>query len=340
MRIALDAMGSDHAPGVEVAGAIRAARQEGSDLEIVLVGEEEKIRRELAEYRRLPPTISIVNASQTITMEDKPVEAIRRKKDSSIVRILGLIKSGEVAGGVSAGNTGAIVAGAKLILGVLPEVDRPAIAALIPAARGSSVLIDTGANIDCKPRQLLQFALLGDEFARLILKKDSPAVGLLSTGAESGKGNEVTRQAYRLLKKSRLNFIGNVEGRDIYLGRADVLVCDGFVGNIVLKTGEGLAAAIGEILVGEIKRHFLRVIGGILMKPAFVRLKKRGDYSESGGAPLLGINGVCIICHGSSSPKAISNALFLAARSATRVKTTRLGVFSRLRQRVASVRSV
>ncbi len=315
MKIALDAMGSDHAPGVEVAGAIRAARQEEGGLEIVLVGREETLRAELKKHRRLPASISIVNASQTVAMEDKPVEALRRKKDSSIVRLLELIKNGEVMGGVSAGNTGAVVAGARLILGVLPGVDRPAIAALIPAARGNSILIDAGANIDCKPRQLLQFALLGSEFARFILKKDYPAVGLLSTGAESGKGNELTRQAHGLLEKSRLNFIGNVEGRDVYLGQADVVVCDGFVGNIVLKTGEGLAAAIGEILIGEIKRHLLRVIGGILMKPAFVRLKKRGDYSESGGAPLLGINGTCLICHGSSSPKAISNALILAARS-------------------------
>lgn len=312
MRIALDAMGSDHAPGVEVAGAVRAARQEGSSLEIVLVGEEKMLRRELKKYRRVPASISIVNASQAVTMEDQPVKALLRKKDSSIFRVLELIKRGEVAGGVSAGNTGAVVAGAKLILGVLPGVDRPAIAAIIPAARGRSILIDAGANSDCKPRQLLQFALLGSEFARFILKQEHPAVGLLSTGAESGKGNELTRQTYRLLESSRLNFIGNVEGRDVYLGRADVVVCDGFVGNIVLKTGEGLAAAIGEILIGEIKRHFLRVIGGILMKPAFVRLKKRGDYSESGGAPLLGVNGTCLICHGSSSPKAISNALRLA----------------------------
>ncbi|MCX6348821.1 MAG: phosphate acyltransferase PlsX [Candidatus Aureabacteria bacterium] len=303
MRIALDAMGSDGAPAVEVEGAILAARAEGTDREIVLVGDRTLIEREMEKHRRVPPTLSIVHTSQVITMEDHPVDALRKKKDTSLARTLDLVKRGEAAAAVSAGNTGAVLVGARITLGVLPGLDRPAIASVIPvipSLRGVSVLIDSGANSDCKPLHLLQFAIMGSEYYRFITGKPRPAIGLLSIGAESTKGNELTRETYKILEKSGLNFIGNVEGRDVFLGKADVIVSDGFVGNIVLKVGEGLVSALHNVLLREIKRHVLRMIGGVLMKPAFMRMRKRGDYTEYGGAPLLGVKGTCIICHGSS----------------------------------------
>ena len=320
MRIALDAMGSDGAPAVEVEGAILAARADGTNREIVLVGDRALIERELEKHRRVPPNISIVHASQVITMEDHPVEALRKKKDTSLARTLDLVKRGEAAAAVSAGNTGAVLVGARITLGVLPGLDRPAIASVIPvipSLRGVSVLIDSGANSDCKPLHLLQFAIMGSEYYRFITAKPRPVIGLLSIGAESTKGNELTRETYKILEKSGLNFIGNVEGRDVFLGKADVIVSDGFVGNIVLKVGEGLVSALHNVLIREIKRHVLRMIGGVLMKPAFMRMRKRGDYTEYGGAPLLGVKGTCIICHGSSPPKAIGNAILVAERFET-----------------------
>ncbi len=312
MRIALDAMGSDNSPEVEVEGAVQAAYEGKGEREVVLVGDREILEKELSKLRRVPEKLTIHHAPEVIKMEERPVEAVRRKKDSSIFKAMELLKSGRVDAVVSAGNTGAVVAGAILSVGTLPGIDRPAIAAIIPSANDISILIDAGANSDCKPHNLLQFAMMGTEYARFLMEKSNPQVRLLSIGAESSKGNELTREAHKLLRESRLNFMGNVEGRSVFLGNADVIVSDGFVGNIVLKTGEGLAAGIGKILIKEIKRHPLRTIGGMLMKPAFIRLRKRGDYSEYGGAPLLGINGICIICHGSSSPKAILNAILVS----------------------------
>lgn len=314
MKIALDTMGTNNAPAVEVEGAVRAARHLKPGSEIILVGPRRTLEKELEKQWRVPPNISIVQASEVITMEDKPVEALRRKRDSSIVKMLEMLRDGSTDAAVSAGNTGAMVAGAKLILHSLEGIDRPAIATTIPSARGVSILIDSGASIDCKPHQLLEFAIMGSEYARFIMKISRPSIGLLSIGTESTKGNELTRETHKLLEKSGLNFIGNVEGRDVFMGNADVIVSDGFVGNIVLKVAEGLASAIQNILLAEIKRHFLRTIGGVLMKPAFMRMRKRGDYSEYGGAPLLGVNGICLICHGSSSAKAIANAIRGAER--------------------------
>lgn len=317
MRIALDAMGSDGAPAVEVEGAILAARADGPGREIALVGDRETLERELAKHRRVPPGISVVHAPRVITMEDKPVEALRRKRDTSLGKMLEMVQRGEAQAAVSAGNTGAVLVGARIALGILTGLDRPAIATVvpvIPSLRGVSVLIDSGANSDCKPLHLLQFAVMGSEYYRFLAHKERPSVGLLSVGAESTKGNELTREAYKLLEKSGLNFTGNLEGRDVFMGKADVIVTDGFVGNIVLKVGEGLVSALHKVLIREIKRHFLRMIGGVLMKPAFIRMAKRGDYSEYGGAPLLGVKHTCIICHGSSPPKAIGNALLVAER--------------------------
>lgn len=312
MRIALDAMGSDRAPAVEVAGAIDAAGFFGFQGEIVLVGDRAQLEKELSRHRRVPSNISIHHASEAVSMEDKPVESFRHKKDSSLIRMMELLKTGKVEAVISAGNTGAVVACAKLMIGTLSGIDRPAIATVIPASRGVSILLDAGANSDCKPHHLFQFAVMGREYSRFIAKKPDPLVSLLSIGTESTKGNELTRETYKLLEKSPLNFIGNIEGRDVFMGRADVIVADGFVGNVVIKVAEGLVAAIHRMLVGEIKRHLLRTIGGFLMKPAFIRIWRRGDYSEYGGAPLLGIDGICIICHGSSPPKAIKNAIRVA----------------------------
>ncbi len=309
MRIALDAMGSDRSPAVEVAGAIDAAGFFGSRREIILVGERELLEKEISLHRRVPSNISIHHASQAVSMEDKPVESFRHKKDSSLIRMMELLKTGKADAVISAGNTGAVVACAKLMIGTLPGIDRPAIATVIPAPRGISILLDAGATSDCKPRHLFQFAVMGREYCRFITKKPDPMISLLSIGTESTKGNELTRETYKLLESSPLNFTGNIEGRDVFMGRADVIVSDGFVGNVVLKSAEGLLASIHRMLVGEIKRHLLRTIGGFLMKPAFIRIWRRGDYSEYGGAPLLGINGICIICHGSSTPKAIKNAI-------------------------------
>jgi glycerol-3-phosphate acyltransferase PlsX len=320
MKIALDAMGSDGCPAVEVEGAILAARAEGALREIVLVGDREVLERELSKYRRVPPGISIAHAPHAITMEDKPVEALRKKKNTSLGMMLEMVQRGEAQAAVSAGNTGAVLVGARIALGLLPGLDRPAIATVIPvipSLRGISVLIDSGANSDCKPLHLLQFAVMGSEYYRFLIGEERPSVGLLSVGAESTKGNELTRETYKLLEKSGLHFTGNLEGRDVFIGKANVIVADGFVGNIVLKVGEGLISALHTVLLWEIKRHFLRMIGGVLMKPAFMRMAKRGDPSEYGGAPLLGVKRTCIICHGSSPPKAIGNAILVAERFET-----------------------
>ncbi len=311
MRIALDSMGGDKAPAVNVEGAILAARE--MDLELVLVGDETAIRKELARHEIGELKISLKEASQVVGMDESPIFAMRRKKDSSIVRAVELLREGKVEALVSAGNTGATVAAAKIYLDTIPGVDRAAIATLMPTPDGSSVLLDAGANVDSRPRNLYQFAVMGSIYAECILGKARPRVGLLSIGHEESKGNELTKEAHRLLKDSSLNFAGNVEGRDVFNGRVEVVVCDGFIGNVVLKTCEGMAETLEGSLRQELKRGLRARLGAFLNQRAYRNFQKQGDYAERGGAPLLGIEGVCVVSHGGSSPKAIKNALKIAA---------------------------
>jgi glycerol-3-phosphate acyltransferase PlsX len=312
--IAVDAMGGDHAPKPEVAGAIQAAKT--LDVRVILVGKEDVVRRELAqhpEHRELP--IEVVHASEVVTMDDSAAKAVRTKRDSSMRIASRLVRDGAAQGFVSGGNTGAVMATAKMVQGVVPGVDRPALAGLFPTAvQGRPVVvIDVGANVDCSPRMLAQFAVMGEIYSRIILHNDNPRVGLLSIGEEEHKGNEMTKAATPLIKQLRINFIGNVEGRDLYTGKTDVVVCDGFIGNVALKVSEGLVEIIKHMLQESLEKTITRKIGYVLSKAAFTDFKKRVDYSEYGGAPLLGVKGVCIICHGHSNANAIKNAIRVAA---------------------------
>ncbi|MBI1792311.1 MAG: phosphate acyltransferase PlsX [Acidobacteria bacterium] len=312
--IAVDAMGGDHAPKPEVAGSIQAAKLLG--VKVLLVGREEVVRRELALYpeaRELP--LEVVHASEVVTMEDSAAKAVRSKRDSSMRVASRLVRDGIAHGFVSGGNTGAVMATAKMVQGVVPGVDRPALAGLFPTAvQGKPVVvIDVGANVDCSPRMLAQFAVMGEIYSRIILHTKSPRVGLLSIGEEEHKGNEMTKGATPLLKTLPINFIGNVEGRDLYTGKTDVVVCDGFIGNVALKVSEGLVEIIKHMLQESLEKTITRKIGYVLSKAAFTDFKKRVDYAESGGAPLLGVRGVCIICHGRSNVNAIKNAIRVAA---------------------------
>lgn len=311
--IALDAMGSDRAPKPEVEGAIQAARQYGA--RVALVGPESVVKTELDRHRgagRLP--IEIVHASEYITMDDK-IEAIRAKRDSSMRVGLRMVREGGAAGFVTAGNTGAAMATAKIVLGAVPGVDRPALAAVFPTAPGNpAMLLDVGANVDCTPQNLEQFAVMGDVYFRAMFgkKAGAPRVGLLSIGEEEGKGNDLTREAFHLLKQLPLNFVGNVEGRDLYNGEVDVIVADGFVGNVALKISEGVANLVRTALKESLKATITRQVGALLSRRAFEDFKKRLDHTEYGGAPLLGVKGVCIITHGSSNANAMKNAVRVA----------------------------
>ncbi len=310
MRIALDAMGTDHAPTAEVAGAIEAlTAYAGTDVEIVLVGDESLIRTELSKHDQVPAQISVLHAPDRVTADDPPASVIRRKPNSSIVVGLGLQKTGEADAFVSAGSTGAVMACSLFALRPLPGVDRPPVGTLLPTAGELCLLLDAGANIGCKPKHLVQFAHLGSVYARDAMGRENPRVGLLNIGEEPGKGTDLTVETYGLLEKERgIHFIGNVEGRDIIGGGCDVIVCDGFVGNVLLKFYESVAGYIVDLLRKELDQdvgdrkdldHVFRVL----------------DYAEYGGAPLLGLGGVSIICHGGSPPKAIHNALAVAARA-------------------------
>ncbi|MGH9481036.1 MAG: phosphate acyltransferase PlsX [Terriglobales bacterium] len=323
LTIALDAMGSDTAPAPEVAGAVAAAREYG--VHVLLVGLEAPVRQALAEYSEADRAgIEIVPASEVITMEDKAVRAVRTKRDSSIHICARLVKSDRAVGLVSAGNTGAVMATSKLVLGSLAGVQRPALATVIPTAGGrAAILIDVGANVDCRPDHLEQFAVMGEIYYRVILGCDrrdpvpGPRVGLLSIGEEEIKGNDLTREAFTLLKQLPINFIGNVEGRDLYNGEVDVIVCDGFVGNVALKISEGLVETVRGLLRELLSGSLSSRLGYALSRRAFAAFKKRLDYSEYGGAPLLGVRGAVIICHGRSNAKAVKNAIRVAAESAT-----------------------
>lgn len=311
MRIALDAMGGDYAPAVTIEGAVETVKAH-KDLEIILFGDETSLKKELKDKDYPSEKIHIRHTTQVIGMHESPVTALREKKDSSIRRAVESVRKKETDAVVSAGNSGVVMAAALFLLGKSEGVDRPAIAALMPTSKSSFVLIDAGANVDCKAENLFQFALMGNSYCRTILDRHNPKVGLLSIGEEDTKGNELTRGVFKMLKNSKLNFIGNVEGKDIFAGKADVVVCDGFIGNVVLKTAEGLADAIMKMIKREFAGISVGKIGYLFMKPALKNFKKRTDYAEHGGAPLLGINGTCIISHGRSTSRAMKNALNVA----------------------------
>jgi glycerol-3-phosphate acyltransferase PlsX len=318
-------MGSDRAPKPEIEGAIQAARHHGAH--VVLVGPADVVRAELTRYPLavgLP--IEIAHASEVITMEDKAVQAVRAKRDSSLRVGLRLVRDGSTAGFVTAGNTGAAMATAKMVLGAIPGVDRPALAAVFPTAiRTVAILLDVGANVDCKPHNLEQFAVMGEIYFRSMFGTRRPRVGLLSIGEEENKGNELTREAFQLLKRLPLNFVGNVEGRDLYSGDVDVIVTDGFVGNVALKTSEGVANLVRATLKETLKTTITRQVGYLLSRSAFSDFKKRLDHTEYGGAPLLGVKGVCFITHGSSNANAIKNAIRVAAEFAERPINDEIG---------------
>src|ERR1700686_873576 len=316
LTIAVDAMGSNHAPKPEVAGAIRAAAE--LNLRVILVGLEDVIHKELASHRdaaSLP--IEVRHASDVITMEDSAGKAVRAKKNSSIHVAARLVRDGEAQGFVSAGNTGAVMATAKMVLGMIRGVQRPALASAFPTLKGTPVVVvDVGANVDSTPAMLAQFAVMGEIYSRNIFRTRRPRVGLLSIGEEEHKGNELTRGATPLLKGLPIHFIGNVEGGDIYSGLVDVVVCDGFIGNVALKVSEGLVDMIKHMLQESLEATIARKLGYVLSRKAYRDFRKRVDYSEYGGAPLLGVKGASIICHGRSNINAIKNAIRVASEFA------------------------
>lgn len=319
MKIALDAMGGDRAPAGIVDGAYEAVAEAGGKLEVVLIGKQDVLKSYIAERGLSSPSVEIINASEVVEMSESPATAIRRKKDSSISVAMRLHKEGKVEAVVSAGNTGAVVASSLLQLGRLKGIDRPGIAIFVPAGGGGTVLLDGGANSDCNPKNILQFAVMGSVYSEIFHEKKNPTVGLLSIGEERSKGNQLTRDSYELLERSKINFVGNVEGRNVFGGDVDVVVTDGFVGNVILKFTESIFYYINDLIRSGIKIYPLAGLGALLMKPVFRRLKRKLDYAEYGGAPLLGISGVVIICHGGSSARAIKNAI-LGAERFVRVK--------------------
>ena len=304
-KIAVDAMGGDHAPQVVVAGAILAARELG--VEIVLVGQLEVVAPELAR-QDASAKIEIVPASQVIAMHESPSSALR-KKDSSMKVAFEMMKRGEVDAVVSAGNSGAMMAAGMFVMGTLAQVARPAILIVVPSLKRGTVIIDAGANVDCKPRHLVQFGLMGAIYAERILSIHNPRVGVLSNGEEEGKGNELTRAASELLAATHLNYIGYIEGRDIFNGSVDVVVCDGFTGNVALKTMEGVASFAGDVLRAAFQKNVVSRLGFLMGRNALKEAYRRLDYAEYGGAPLIGLEGVAIIAHGGSDPRAIKNAI-------------------------------
>ncbi len=314
MKIAVDAMGGDFAPQYIVEGAFLVAKKHG--VKVVLVGDEDQVSKELSKYPTSKLPIYIHHAPHVVAMHDSPSTVIRRMKDTSIKIAIDLEKEGQVSGVVSAGNSGAAMGLAMVILRKLEGVERPAIATIHPTTKGSTVLIDSGGNVDCKPIHLVQFAMMGDAYAKYILGKETPRIGVLSNGEEEGKGNELTREVHDILSETDLNYAGYAEGRDLNNGEVDVIVCDGFVGNVALKVSEGLWETIHAILKQEAQDNIRAKVAYFLMGRAIRRLEKRLDYAEVGGAPLLGINGNCVICHGSSNAKAIMNAILLASNLA------------------------
>ena len=313
--VAVDAMGGDNSPCHEVDGAVKAARR--WQIPVVLVGQSEIVAEELSKHDTQGLDIRIEHASEVVGMQDSASDAVRKKKDSSIRVSFNMLKEGRANAVVSTGNSGATMAAGMFVLKRIPGIDRPAIATLVPNLEDQTLVLDVGGNVDCKPPHLVQFALMGSVYVAQMLGKATPRIGLLSNGSEESKGNELTREANQILKRTSLNYVGYTEGRDIYNANVDVVVCDGFVGNVVLKVSEGLAEAIGAILREEFGSRFLSKLGYLLARPALKAFKKKVDYAEYGGAPLLGIQGTAMICHGSSNPQAIMNAIKMAHDSET-----------------------
>ncbi len=312
LRIAVDAMGGDLGPEEVVRGVLRAANERVGAVDFCIVGDEGTIRLELDSRKTVPPNVTVRHASQVIQMSDKPREAYRKKPDASVVVSARLVKEGEADAFISIGNTGAAMASAVLLLRPMRGIDRPAIATPLPSLRNTVVLLDAGANVDCVPHQLLEFAVMGQVYARQVLGKPNPTVALLSNGEEETKGNELTKEAHLLLKEQITPFYGNIEGMDVFRGKADVVVCDGFAGNILLKTGEGVAEMVLNMVRTELTRHRWMKLFLLPLRKGIRNLRNRIDYREFGGAPLLGVNGICIIGHGRSDARAIVNAVAVA----------------------------
>lgn len=300
-------MGGDFGPAPNVEGAAQAVKE--LDVEVILVGDESQIRDQLQRLGCRDPRLTMRHAPQTVGMHESPSTVARKKRDSSVWVATELVKTGEASAVVSAGNTGASMVAAFFILGVIKGVERPAIAATLPTLTGTAVMLDVGANVDCTAQHIYQFGLMGNEYGKHLFGKPNPRLGLLSIGEEDTKGNEATKEAFRLLKATSINFIGNVEGRDVYSGVADVIVCDGFIGNVALKISEGVADTIKKMLMKEIAGSRLGRLGYVFLAAPLQRLRRRMDYAEFGGAPLLGVNGICMICHGRSSARAVKNAI-------------------------------
>jgi len=315
MRIAVDVMGGDHGCGVVIDGVKLALEANAKITELFLVGKEDEIRAALASSELTDPRLRIVHATQVLAMEEKPVEGLRKKKDCSILRAVELVKDGKADALISPGNTGGIVAASTIRLRPLPGVDRPAIVTVIPAAKNEFVLLDSGASIECRPIHLLHFAVMGSVYSREILGCKKPRVGILSNGTEDNKGNELTLETFKLCKQVNLNFIGNVEGHDLFHDRVDVVVCDGFIGNIVLKTIESFAKGMGAWLKEELTKNPKRMLGAVLAQNALRTIKKRMDPDAYGGAPLLGLNGNVMKAHGSAREKAIMNAIRITSEA-------------------------
>ena len=310
MKIVVDAMGGDYAPGVVIQGTLAAVKEYGA--EVILVGDQAQINPLLKKARYSGANISVVHAPEVIEMSEQAALSVRRKRNSSIVIGINLVKEGKAGAFFSAGNTGAVVCAATLGLGLIPGVERPGIAIITPTVKGISLIIDVGANIDPKPTQLLQYAIMADVYCRTILNKTNPSVGLLNIGEEEAKGTEFIRETHEMLQKSNLNFIGNVEGKDLFSGKSDIVVCDGFVGNVALKVSESVAETMQVFLKRHLLSNTMGKIGLFFLLPSLKRFKKELDYAEYGGAPLLGVNGVTIIGHGRSNVKAIKNAIRVA----------------------------
>jgi glycerol-3-phosphate acyltransferase PlsX len=313
MKLAVDAMGGDFAPANVVAGVAEALGEEGAISRLYLVGDQHRVQEELRRHGHADPRVQIVHASEVIAMQDPAAQAVRRKKDSSMSRAIDLVKRGDADAVVSAGNTGALLTAAHLKLRTLQGVDRPGLAVLLPAPRAPFVLMDAGANLEPHPSNLVQYAIMGSLYAREILGLDNPRVGVFSIGSEEMKGNELTLETHRLLKQSDLNFIGNLDGHDLFADVADVVVTDAFVGNAVLKSCESAARLVSAWLKQELQKNPIRMLGAWLASGAFAALRRKADPDEYGGAVLLGINGICIKAHGASSPKAIKNAVRVAS---------------------------
>lgn len=334
MKIAVDAMGGDFAPRAAVAGAFRAAADDG--VSVLLVGDEPKIREELDDQGGLPPeggTVEVIHADQVVGMDEPAITPIRKKPRSSVRRCAELVREGRAEAMVTAGNTGAAMISAKMVMGTVPGVDRPALAAVLPSATGRTVLLDAGANVESKPSYLRQFAVMGHFYAQELLGIPRPRIGLLSIGEEESKGSELTREVFKVLQTTGLHFVGNVEGRDVFSGKVDVVVTDGFVGNVVLKSAEALAELVDQMLREELARSSRTRMGYLLAKPGFDRFRRRTDYREYGAAPLLGVQGGCFIGHGRSNAKAIQSAVGRAREFSA------AGLHEKIRRKVAELHS-